>query len=112
MNIVIAGDGEVGLHLAKELANENHDITIVDPHEELLKMVESHTDLMTITGDSTSIDILKSANIKKADLLISVVHDEQINIITAIWAKSWAQQNHCPGQQPRKPEPGKPSNLS
>jgi trk/ktr system potassium uptake protein len=87
MNIVIAGDGEVGLHLAKELANENHNITIVDPHEELLKMVESHTDLMTITGDSTSIDVLKSANVKKADLLISVVHDEQINIITAILGK-------------------------
>lgn len=87
MNIIIAGDGEVGLHLAKELANENHNITIVDPHEELLKMVESHTDLMTITGDSTSIDVLKNANVKKADLLISVVHNEQINIITAILGK-------------------------
>lgn len=87
MNIVIAGDGEVGLHLAKELANENHNITIVDPHEELLKMVESHTDLMTITGDSTSIDVLRNANVKKADLLISVVHDEQINVITAILGK-------------------------
>lgn len=87
MNIVIAGDGEVGLHLAKELADENHNITIVDPHEDLLKMVESHTDLMTITGDSTSISVLNSANIKKTDLLISVVHNEQINIITAILAK-------------------------
>jgi len=87
MNIIIAGDGEVGLHLAKELADENHDITIVDPHEDLLKMVESHTDLMTITGDSTSISVLQRANVKKADLLISVVHDEQINIITAILGK-------------------------
>lgn len=87
MNIIIAGDGEIGLHLAKELASENHNITIVDPHEELLKMVESHTDLMTITGDSTSIKVLKNANVKKADLLISVVHNEQINLITAILGK-------------------------
>ena len=87
MNIVIAGDGEVGLHLAKELASENHNITIVDPHEDLLKLVESHTDLMTITGDSTSISVLNRANIKKADLLISVVHEEKINIITAILGK-------------------------
>ncbi len=87
MNIIIAGDGEVGLHLAKDLASENHNITIVDPHEELLKMVESHTDLMTITGDSTDISVLKNANIKRADLLISVVHNEQINIITAILGK-------------------------
>ena len=39
MDIVIAGDGEVGLHLAEALVRDNHNITIVDPHEELLKMV-------------------------------------------------------------------------
>lgn len=88
MNIVIAGDGEVGLHLAQELSSlENQNITIVDPHEDLLKQVESHTDLMAITGDSTSIETLKSANVKKADLLISVLHDERINLITAALGK-------------------------
>jgi len=87
MNIVIAGDGEVGSHLAELLASEDHNITIVDPHEELLRMVESHLDLMTITGDSTSISTLKQANIQKADLLISVLHNEQINIVTAILGK-------------------------
>lgn len=87
MDIIIAGDGEMGLHLAKELASENHNITIIDPHEDILKMVETHTDLMTITGDSTSISILEKAKIQKADLLISVVHDERINIMTAILGK-------------------------
>ena len=87
MNIIIAGDGEVGLHLAEALARSNHNITIVDPHEELLKMVESHSDLMTITGDSTSISVLQRANVKKADLVISVLHDEHINLLTGIIAK-------------------------
>ncbi len=87
MNIIIAGDGEVGFHLAKLLTDENHDITIVDPHSDLLKLVETHTDLMTIPGDSTCISVLERANIKRADLLISVVHDEQINLMTGIIAK-------------------------
>lgn len=87
MNIVIAGDGEVGLHLAESLVNSNHNITIVDPHEDLLKMIESHADLMTINGDSTSISVLQKANVKKADLLISVVHDEHINLMSCILAK-------------------------
>jgi trk system potassium uptake protein TrkA len=43
--------------------------------------------LMAVTGDSTSIEVLESANIKKADLLISVLHDEQINIVTCILGK-------------------------
>lgn len=88
MNIVIAGDGEVGLHLAQELSSlENQNITIVDPHEDLLKQVESHTDLLAITGDSTSVETLKNANVKKADLLISVLHDEKINLLTAALGK-------------------------
>ena len=87
MNIVIAGDGEVGLYLAQELALESHNITIVDPHEDLIKMVGSHTDLMAITGNSTSVEVLQTANVKKADLLISVLHDERTNIVTAALGK-------------------------
>lgn len=87
MNIIIAGDGEVGFHLAKLLTDENHDITVVDPHSDLLKLIEAHTDLMTIPGDSTCISVLERANIRRTDLLISVVHDEQINLMTAIIGK-------------------------
>lgn len=87
MNIIIAGDGEVGFYLAQALVDSNHDITIVDPHEELLKMVEAHTDLMTIVGESNSVGVLKQAHVDKADLVISVLHDEQTNILTAILAK-------------------------
>lgn len=75
------------MHLAEALVRSNHNITIVDPHEELLKMMESHTDLMTITGDSTSTDVLQRANVKRADLVISVLHDEHINLLTGIIAK-------------------------
>lgn len=87
MDIIIAGDGEVGMHLAEALEKSNHNITIIDPHEELLKMVESHADLLTIAGDSTSIRILQQANVKRADLVICVLRDERINFLTAIIAK-------------------------
>jgi trk system potassium uptake protein TrkA len=87
MNIIIAGDGEVGFHLAKLLVGENHDITVVDPNSDLLKLIEAHTDLMTIPGDSTQISVLERANVRHTDLLISVVHDEQTNLITAIIGK-------------------------
>lgn len=87
MNIIIAGDGEVGFYLAEALVHSNHNITIVDPHEELLKMVESHADLMTIVGESNSVAVLKQANVAKADMVVSVLHSEEINILTAILAK-------------------------
>ena len=87
MNIIIAGDGEVGVHLAKSLTELDHNITIVDPHSELLKRLESESDLMTITGDSTSPQVLLDANVGDCDLFLSVLHEESINLVTCILAK-------------------------
>ncbi len=87
MKIVIAGDGEVGFYLAKMLLEENHDIIIVDPHKDLLKMIESSMDVLTITGDSTSPKILQEAGVGKADILISVVHNQDTNLLTAAVGK-------------------------
>lgn len=87
MNIIIAGDGEVGFNLAEALVNSHHDIFIIDPHEELLKRIETHADLLTIVGESNSVSVLRQAHVEKADLVISVLHNEHINILTAILAK-------------------------
>lgn len=87
MNIIIAGDGEVGVHLAKSLTELDYNITVVDPHSELLKRLESETDLMTITGDSTSPQVLIDANVADCDLFLSVLHDESVNLVTCILAK-------------------------
>ena len=87
MNIIIAGDGEVGFHLAKSLTDMEHNITVVDPHSELLKRLESESDLMTIAGDSTSPQVLRDAGVEGCDLFLAVLHDESINLVSAILAK-------------------------
>ena len=87
MNIIIAGDGEVGFYLAKSLTQLKYNITVVDPHSELLKRLETETDLLTIVGDSTSPSVLEEANVGDCDLFLSVLHDESINLVTCILAK-------------------------
>ena len=87
MNILIAGDSEMAMHLCKLFSVENHNITLICPDREFLKVVEFHTDLMTIEGDSTSVDILISANARKADLLLSMHLDGRVNLLTAILGK-------------------------
>ena len=87
MNIIIAGDGEVGFYLAQSLTELNHNITVVDPHSELLKRLESENDLLTIAGDSTSPQVLAEANVQDCDLFLAVLHDEPINLVSCILAK-------------------------
>ncbi len=87
MNIIIAGDGEVGFHLAKSLTDLDHNITVVDPNSDLLKRLESETDLLTIAGSSTSPQVLADANVADCDLFLAVLHDENINLMSCVLAK-------------------------
>jgi len=87
MNIIIAGVGDVGYHLAKQLSSEEHDISIIDINEAHVEKASSNTDVMSIHGSSTSIKILKEAKVEKTDLVVAVTSVEAININTAILAK-------------------------
>lgn len=89
MRIVIAGAGEVGTHLAKMLSNEFHDITVIDPNEERIRHISQLSDVITLEGRSTSIEMLNKAEVRKADLFIAVnpSEDQEMNITSSILAK-------------------------
>lgn len=87
MKIIIAGAGDIGFHLAELLSFENQDIVLIDCDQEVLDHAAAHLDVLTIKGDSSSLDILTKAGVNKAKLLISVTTSEKNNLITAILAK-------------------------
>lgn len=87
MRIVIAGMGDVGYHLARQLSNEAHDIIAIDNNSDRLSYTESMSDILAITGSSTSIKILQDAKVEKADLVVAVTSSEEVNIATCILAK-------------------------
>ena len=87
MRIIIAGMGDVGYHLAKELSNESHDIIAIDKNQQRLSRINSMTDILTITGSSTSLAILKEAKTGAAELFVAVTSSEDTNISSAILAK-------------------------
>lgn len=87
MKIIIAGMGDVGYQLAKQLSIEAHDIIAIDSDQQRLSYTDAMADILTINGSSTSIKILKEAKIEKADLLVAVTSSEEVNLTTAILAK-------------------------
>ena len=87
MKIIIAGAGEVGFHLAKLLSFESQEITLIDLDKERLNYAETHLDIKVVSGDITSVSVLKSSNISNADLFISVTSSETSNITSCVLAK-------------------------
>jgi len=87
MKIIIAGAGEVGYHLAKFLSVESQNIILIDIDEEKLGYASKHLDIKTLEGDSTSISLLKDAQVDQADLLIAVTASETTNLTSCYVAK-------------------------
>ena len=87
MKIVIVGAGEVGSHLARMLSGTGHDITVVDSNAKQLEDISDVADVITIEGDPATFATLKKASVRKADLLIAVHQEENINILSAMFGK-------------------------
>jgi trk system potassium uptake protein TrkA len=87
MRIIIAGMGDVGYHLVKELSIESHDIIAIDKNQQRLARIDSMADILTISGSATSLEILKKAKTSEAELFVAVTSSENTNIASAILAK-------------------------
>ncbi len=87
MKIIIAGAGDVGFHLAELLSFENQDIVLIDSSQEVLDFASTHLDVMTLKGDSSSINVLEQAEVGRAKLVLAVTTSEKNNLVTAILAK-------------------------
>ncbi len=87
MKIIIAGAGDMGFHLAELLSYEDQDIILIDTNQDVLDYAATHLDVLTIKGDSSSIEVLETAEVWRAQLFLAVTTSEKNNLITAILAK-------------------------
>ena len=85
MNIIIVGSGKVGYTLARHLNAEGHEITVIDSDEEKIDL-SSEMDIYCVLK-VTSYRTQKEAGIEKADLLISVANQDEVNLLSCLIAK-------------------------
>ena len=101
MKIIITGAGAIGTYLARLLARNQEELTVIDTDEELLAQIGSDYDLLTLHGSPASVKTLKEAGAADADLFIAVTPDENENINSCILAhalharKTVAQVNNA-----------------
>ncbi len=81
MNIIIAGDGKVGSTLARQLARDGYDLTLIDSNFSVLKGSMEDLDVITVHGNCASMSVLLEAGVKDADLLIAVTHADEVNLL-------------------------------
>ena len=81
MNIIICGAGRVGFTIAKQLSEQSHSITVIDPSSEDIQKIDDALDVKAIVGKGTYPSILEKANAAETDMIIAVTRNDEINMV-------------------------------
>ena len=69
MKVIICGAGQVGWQIARHLASEKNDVTIVDSNQDLVSRAIDTLDVKGVSGFASYPDILSNAGAEDADMV-------------------------------------------
>lgn len=82
MKVIICGAGQVGWQIARHLAGEKNDVTLVDVNPELVRRATETLDVQGVVGFASHPDVLERAGARDADMLIAATHSDEVNMVT------------------------------
>lgn len=78
----------VGSTIAKYLATENNDVTVIDNSTDLIDTLSDTLDVQPILGHASQPSILEEAGAENADMLVAVTQSDEVNMIACQVAHS------------------------
>ena len=81
MKVIICGAGQVGSSIARYLAGENADITVIDQSEILVEKIKDSLDVQGLVGFASHPDVLQRAGAEDAEMVIAVTYADEVNMV-------------------------------
>lgn len=88
MKVIICGAGQVGFNIAKHLATEQTDVTVIERSPELIEKIRASMDVKVIQGHASHPDSLEQAGAADADIVIAVTQADEVNMVACQVAHS------------------------
>jgi trk system potassium uptake protein TrkA len=90
VKLVVIGCGRVGAAVARELAEEGWDVTVVDEQEEALTRLGGRWNGGFVIGHGMDADILKRAGVPDADAVVVATNGDNTNLVIGqVVQKRW-----------------------
>jgi|AntDeeMetageno50_2_1112565.scaffolds.fasta_scaffold00753_3 trk system potassium uptake protein TrkA len=80
MRVVVVGAGDVGTHIAQDLA-DTHELSVVDTDPDRVESLTASLDVGGVEGDGRSLETLETADIREADIVIASTDDDAVNVM-------------------------------
>lgn len=88
MRVVIAGGGSVGTSIALDLADRNHDVTLLEQSTDTAEKLRSQMPGVNVmAADACEYACLVSADLRSADVVIAATGDDEDNLVVSWLSK-------------------------
>lgn len=81
MRVVVCGAGQVGTTIARHLATEGINVTVIDADPEQVRRVDESHDVRGVVGHASHPETLRRAGARDADMLIAVTRSDEVNMV-------------------------------
>jgi len=88
MKVIVCGAGQVGSNIARQLAREGNDVTLIDQNPELVRKMGDDLDVRAMVGHASHPGVLEAAGAAEAEMLIAVTHSDEVNMVACQVAHS------------------------
>ncbi len=88
MKVIVCGAGQVGFNIAKQLAAEHNDVTVIDHSPDLIRKISDTLDVQGMVGHASHPDVLERAGASDADMIIAVTQNDEVNMVACQVAHS------------------------
>ena len=87
MRIAIAGAGNVGRAIARELLDNGHQVLLIDRDPKALK-IDSVPDAEWLMADACEIASLDNAQLNNCQVLVAATGDDKVNLVASLLGKT------------------------
>ncbi len=87
MKIVIVGDGKVGSALTAQLAQDGHDVVVIDSNRMVLQETQQNLDVSVVHGNGAVMRVQQMADVANSGLLIAATSADETNLLCCLMAR-------------------------
>ena len=87
IRIAVAGAGNVGRFVSKDLQSKGHEIVLIEQNEDLVASLRDELQVNWIKGDACEIHTLDAAVLSSCDVMVAATGDDEDNLVISLLAK-------------------------
>jgi len=88
MKVIVCGAGQVGYNIARYLAEQKNDVTVIDRSPRLIRKISELLDVQAVEGFASDPNLLEQAGAEAAEMLVAVTLSDEVNMVACQVAHS------------------------